>query len=99
MDDTLREHRIMSDFVFVYLESKHRYWALDVLSYGAGPKPYFFSSRPKAIEVETTSYALLAFLEVDDLSYSHDIVRWLTNQENYQGGFVSTQVTMSTLTY
>ncbi|XP_071801374.1 complement C3-like [Asterias amurensis] len=85
---------MLKDIATYEEESKHRYWALDVLSYGAGPKPYFFSSEPKAIEVETTSYALLAFLEVDDLSYSHDIVRWLTNQENYQGGFVSTQDTV-----
>ncbi|XP_071802059.1 complement C3-like isoform X1 [Asterias amurensis] len=88
---------MLKDIATYEEESKHRYWALDVLSYGAGPKPYWYTRKPEAIEVETTSYALLAFLQLDDVSYSHDIVKWLTNQENYQGGFVSTQDTVIAL--
>ena len=71
--------------------SRSRYWQSDDSSFGEGPKPYWYSNRPKAIEVETTSYALLALLQ-RDIKYTHAIVNWLTNQENYEGGFVSTQV-------
>ncbi|XP_022104847.1 A.superbus venom factor 1-like [Acanthaster planci] len=74
-----------------------RYWAADDSSFGGGQKPYWYSYRPKAIEVETTSYALLALLTVDDIPYTHAIVNWLSNQENYNGGFVSTQDTVMAL--
>ncbi len=77
--------------------TNYRHWVSDDSSFGTGPKPYWYSNRPKAIEVETTSYALLALLQLDDLPYSHAIVNWLTEQENYEGGFVSTQDTVIAL--
>lgn len=50
-----------------------------------------------ALEVEMTSYVLLALLSgpaLPDfgLDYSSSIVRWLTQQQNPYGGFSSTQV-------
>ncbi|XP_038046262.1 complement C3-like [Patiria miniata] len=74
-----------------------RHWGSDDSSFGAGTKPYWYSNRPKAIEVETTSYAVLALLKVGQIQYTHAIVNWLTNQENYEGGFVSTQDTVVAL--
>ncbi|XP_033643191.1 complement C3-like [Asterias rubens] len=77
--------------------TNYRHWGADDSSFGAGPKPYWYINRPKAIDVEMTSYALLALLQLDDLPYSHAIVNWLTEQENYEGGFVSTQDTVIAL--
>lgn len=46
--------------------------------------------------MEIGSYVLLAKLSAsptnEDLGYSARIVRWLTGQQNYYGGFSSTQV-------
>ncbi|XP_035857016.1 alpha-1-inhibitor 3-like [Sander lucioperca] len=49
-----------------------------------------------SLSVEISSYVLLAKLSasptVEDLGYASRIVRWLTSQQNYYGGFSSTQV-------
>lgn len=42
--------------------------------------------------METTSYALLAFLEFDDIRTAEGIVRWLTTQRKSSGMFHTTQV-------
>uniref|UniRef100_A0A3Q2EBV8 Alpha-2-macroglobulin-P-like n=1 Tax=Cyprinodon variegatus TaxID=28743 RepID=A0A3Q2EBV8_CYPVA len=49
-----------------------------------------------SLSVEISSYVLLAKLSAshttEDLGYAAGIVRWLTTQQNYYGGFSSTQV-------
>ncbi|XP_060786984.1 alpha-2-macroglobulin-like [Neoarius graeffei] len=55
-----------------------------------------------SLEVEMTSYVLLALLSGPqmpgfDLSYSASIVHWLSRQQNAFGGFVSTQDTVVAL--
>ncbi|XP_026229092.1 alpha-2-macroglobulin isoform X5 [Anabas testudineus] len=55
-----------------------------------------------SLEVEMTSYVLLALLSGPALTdfgldYSSDIVRWLTQQQNPYGGFSSTQDTVVAL--
>ncbi|KAK2846829.1 hypothetical protein Q5P01_009828 [Channa striata] len=54
-----------------------------------------------SLSVEISSYVLLAKLgaspTVEDLGYSSRIVRWLTGQQNYYGGFSSTQDTVVAL--
>lgn len=42
--------------------------------------------------VETTAYALLATLLQGNKHYANPIVRWLSEQQRYGGGFYSTQV-------
>ncbi|XP_026195446.1 alpha-2-macroglobulin-like [Anabas testudineus] len=53
------------------------------------------------LSVEISSYVLLAKLSTsptnEDLIYSSRIVRWLTTQQNYYGGFSSTQDTVVAL--
>ncbi|KAH3826701.1 complement C3-like [Dreissena polymorpha] len=44
--------------------------------------------------VETTAYALLAFLKLDDFKTSHKIVAWLMAQSDGKGKFRSTQDTV-----
>ncbi|XP_051984551.1 alpha-2-macroglobulin-like protein 1 [Xyrauchen texanus] len=55
-----------------------------------------------SLEVEISSYVLLAVLTVDqlsaaDLGYSNRIVRWLVQQQNPSGGFSTTQDTVVAL--
>lgn len=45
-----------------------------------------------AITVDSTSYALLAAVKLGKIQWSDQIACWLTTQENYLGGFVSSQV-------
>ncbi|XP_007575635.1 alpha-2-macroglobulin-like [Poecilia formosa] len=53
------------------------------------------------LSVEISSYVLLAKLSAshtaEDLGYASGIVRWLTTQQNYYGGFSSTQDTVVAL--
>nr|XP_020143340.1 alpha-2-macroglobulin-like [Microcebus murinus] len=69
------------------------------------PKPqerYFEPQAPSA-EVEMTSYVLLAHLTAqpaptsEDLASATRIVKWITKQQNSQGGFSSTQDTVVAL--
>lgn len=55
-------------------------------------------SQPVSVDVELTSYILLALLSKpnvteSDLTTASGIVAWLTRQQNAYGGFASTQVT------
>ncbi|XP_060106570.1 complement C5 [Heteronotia binoei] len=47
--------------------------------------------------VETTAYALLSTLLYGDQTYANPIVRWLSEQQRYGGGFYSTQDTINAL--
>lgn len=50
--------------------------------------------QAESISVETTAYALLQTLLVNDITYATPVVRWLTEQRKKGGGFRSTQVYM-----
>ena len=47
--------------------------------------------------METTAYALLACLSLRDVAYVNPVVRWLSEEQRYGGGFYSTQVTRPVL--
>nr|AAW69835.1 complement component C3 [Notamacropus eugenii] len=49
--------------------------------------------RPASVNVEATSYALLALLKLKDFDTIPDVVRWLNEQRYYGGGYGSTQAT------
>ncbi|XP_061682703.1 alpha-2-macroglobulin-like [Syngnathoides biaculeatus] len=59
------------------------------------------SETSQSLSVEISSYVLLAqlgsFPTAEDLGYAGGIVRWLTTQQNYYGGFASTQDTVVAL--
>ncbi|KAM9801271.1 alpha-2-macroglobulin-like [Neosynchiropus ocellatus] len=59
------------------------------------------TDKSSSLSVEISSYVLLAKLSsspsAEDLGYSSSIVRWLTRQQNYYGGFSSTQDTVAAL--
>jgi hypothetical protein len=51
----------------------------------------------EAITVETTAYALLTAVAHKDAEWADSAACWLTSQENYGGGFKSTQVRYTVL--
>ncbi|XP_063152237.1 complement C4-like [Candoia aspera] len=52
---------------------------------------------PSAISVEATSYALLYLVKQNEVARASKVVKWLTEQRNYGGGFRSTQDTVVAL--
>ncbi|KAK2498956.1 hypothetical protein MC885_001575, partial [Smutsia gigantea] len=63
----------------------------------------YYQPRAPSVEVEMTSYLLLAYLTAqpapssEDLSVASRIVKWVTKQQNANGGFSSTQDTVVAL--
>ncbi|KAM9207363.1 complement C5 [Dugong dugon] len=47
--------------------------------------------------VETTAYALLTSLGLKDMNYVNPIIRWLSEEQRYGGGFYSTQDTINAI--
>ncbi|XP_069097757.1 complement C5 [Pleurodeles waltl] len=75
---------------------------------GESPVYRFWKETPKALDptspnagtaqiVETTAYALLATLYIKEMSYANPIMRWLTEEQRFGGGFYSTQDTLNAL--
>ncbi|XP_058414820.1 pregnancy zone protein-like [Diceros bicornis minor] len=66
-------------------------------------KELYHQPRAPSAEVEMTSYLLLAYLTAqpapssEDLSVASRIVKWITKQQNPNGGFSSTQDTVVAL--
>lgn len=51
----------------------------------------------EALTIETTAYALMTALEQNDSITAHAAACYLYSQENYEGGFKSTQVSLMRL--
>lgn len=53
-----------------------------------------FSRYPDntALNVETSAYALLTAVALQERESANKLAKWLTKQENYHGGFKSSQV-------
>uniref|UniRef100_A0A7N9CPU6 Complement C5 n=1 Tax=Macaca fascicularis TaxID=9541 RepID=A0A7N9CPU6_MACFA len=47
--------------------------------------------------VETTAYALLTSLNLKDINYVNPIIKWLSEEQRYGGGFYSTQDTINAI--
>uniref|UniRef100_A0A7N5KFS6 Pregnancy zone protein-like n=1 Tax=Ailuropoda melanoleuca TaxID=9646 RepID=A0A7N5KFS6_AILME len=67
------------------------------------PVEHFYQPPAPSAEVEMTSYVLLAYLTAqpaptsEELTSAARIVKWITKQQNSQGGFSSTQDTVVAL--
>ncbi|XP_037653273.1 complement C5 [Choloepus didactylus] len=58
------------------------------------------SSAPNAATahmVETTAYALLTILALKEMNYVNPIIKWLSEEQRYGGGFYSTQDTINAI--
>ena len=69
-------------------EDGSKYWPADTTL----GKAYWYRRRPNAIAVETTAYALCAYVAAGDVSRAGSIAKWLNSVRNSKGAFVSTQV-------
>ncbi|XP_064234511.1 complement C5 isoform X2 [Aotus nancymaae] len=47
--------------------------------------------------VETTAYALLTSLNLKDINYVNPVIKWLSEEQRYGGGFYSTQDTINAI--
>ena len=56
---------------------------------GSWHPPY---EQAKAVNIEMTSYVLLTYCHLKNLSMSLPIAKWIVAQRNANGGFSSTQV-------
>lgn len=68
------------------ISSSYRFWKDDQQLDSPAP------NTGTAHMVETTSYALLTILNLNDLNYANPIIKWLSEEQRYGGGFYSTQV-------
>lgn len=65
----------------------YRFWK-DDLQQEDSPTP----NTGTANMVETTAYALLTILNLKEINYANPIIKWLSEEQRYGGGFYSTQV-------
>ncbi|XP_054582993.1 complement C5 isoform X2 [Eptesicus fuscus] len=74
------------------ISSNYRFWKDDHQQLDS-PVP----NTVTAHMVETTAYALLTILNVNDLNYANPIIKWLSEEQRYGGGFYSTQDTINAI--
>ncbi|XP_049752859.1 complement C5 isoform X2 [Elephas maximus indicus] len=70
----------------------YRFWK-DNLQRKDSPVP----NTGTAHMVETTAYALLTCLGLKDMNYVNPIIKWLSEEQRYGGGFYSTQDTINAI--
>ena len=66
----------------------------DIKLIGTSSVDWVETSPTRAVAVETSAYALLGFICIDDLQSAYLIANWLNTQRRLGGGFVSTQVSV-----
>ncbi|XP_063794231.1 complement C4-like [Pseudophryne corroboree] len=62
-----------------------------------GKNEMYVGPKGTALAIETTAYALLTTLLRNDMTSAHKLYAWLSEQQNYGGGFKSTQDTVMAL--
>ncbi|XP_072487882.1 complement C5 [Notamacropus eugenii] len=70
----------------------YRFWKNDFKN-----KDSTVPSVATAQMVETTAYALLCSILLNDLNYANPIIKWLSEEQRYGGGFFSTQDTINAI--
>ncbi|NWZ44293.1 CO4A protein, partial [Brachypodius atriceps] len=66
-------------------------------SFDEAKQQRYWGNGNNAVSVETTAYALLQTLLLEDMEYASPIATWLTERRNYGGGYCSTQDTVVAL--
>ncbi|NWV59930.1 CO4 protein, partial [Malurus elegans] len=69
----------------------------DCSSFDPAKQQRYWGNGNNAVSVETTAYALLHTLLLEDSEYARPIVTWLTQRRSYGGGYCSTQDTVVAL--
>ncbi|KAL7980965.1 hypothetical protein Chor_002119 [Crotalus horridus] len=70
----------------------YRFWKEIPIKFDAS-----IPSKGNAKMVETTAYALLSILRKGDHNYAKPVMKWLTEEQRFGGGFYSTQDTIIAL--
>ncbi|CAI9171433.1 unnamed protein product [Rangifer tarandus platyrhynchus] len=70
----------------------YRFWKDDLQQ-----KDSSTPSTGTARMVETTAYALLTSLNLKDMNYVNPVIKWLSEEQRYGGGFYSTQDTINAI--
>ncbi|CAG9825408.1 unnamed protein product [Phaedon cochleariae] len=68
-----------------------KWWAKDT---PANENKNPWTKLPRSVDIETTSYALLTFIEANLLEDTTPVLQWLLNQQNHLGGFASSRDTV-----
>lgn len=58
----------------------------------------FMKGKDSALTVETAGYAVLAMMAWDARAYDQQarkVIKWITSQRNWQGGFYLSQVSVT----
>ena len=79
-----------------------KYWKLtDTVANKVRPWKSWSPPRTnaRAVDVEMTSYVLLGYNTIVDTVNGIRVLRWLGNQRNPNGGFISTQVSYLIFTF
>uniref|UniRef100_A0A8C0UKF0 Complement C4-like n=1 Tax=Cyanistes caeruleus TaxID=156563 RepID=A0A8C0UKF0_CYACU len=66
-------------------------------SFDEAKQQRYWGNGNNAVSVETTAYALLQTLLLEDMEYARPIATWLTERRSYGGGYCSTQDTVVAL--
>ncbi|NWV05858.1 CO4 protein, partial [Ptilonorhynchus violaceus] len=69
----------------------------DCSSFDEAKQQRHWGNGNNAVSVESTAYALLQTLLLEDMEYARPIAAWLTERRNYGGGYCSTQDTVVAL--
>lgn len=78
-------------FIFFIFLGDSKWWAAEIPENDAKSIWY---EKPNAVNIEMTSYAVLALLQAGLYEDALPAVKWLVNQRNENGGFQSTQDTI-----
>ncbi|XP_068929888.1 complement C5 [Petaurus breviceps papuanus] len=70
----------------------YRFWKNDLKNKGTA-----VPSVATAQMVETTAYALLCSILLNNIDYANPIIKWLSEEQRYGGGFYSTQDTINAI--
>ncbi|MXQ88505.1 hypothetical protein E5288_WYG006704 [Bos mutus] len=70
----------------------YRFWKDDLQQ-----RDSFAPNTGTARMVETTAYALLTNLNLKDMNYVNPVIKWLSEEQRYGGGFYSTQDTINAI--
>lgn len=77
-------------FFFPHLKDDKKWWEKPI---PPSDTKNIWHTKPNSVNIEMTSYALLAILQAGLYVNALPIVKWLVNQRNELGGFQSTQDT------
>lgn len=68
-----------------------KWWAIDTpINETKNP----WTKLPRSVDIETTAYALLTFIEANLLDDATPVLNWLLDQQNSMGGFASSHDTV-----